>query len=179
MGWVIGMLASAAFAAMRDRTAKSSERRDLEPLDACAMSIVLVGVDGSRVSRAVDDATGGLGWSHVLFDPCRREGERSMVVDYTVRGGVHWSTLEPYARRRLEYIALDPVAAGETWGCIRSKLGRPFRPLDLVAGHSEAGSCVGLIVSCLPWSMQEAMRPLIVGPCISPNTIAAYFGVTS
>jgi hypothetical protein len=36
---------------------------------------------------------------------------------------------------------------------------------------------VGLIVGCLPWHLQQRLRAYQVGPCISPNTIAAFFGV--
>lgn len=178
MSWVVGALVSATAAAMRERATRVGERHDFEPRPACSMSIVLVGVDPeSRTSAAIDKATGSRGFSHVLFDPCRSHDGRALVVDYTMRHGVHWATLDAYAHRRIERVQLDAQTGLETWGCVRASLGKQFRTLELVAGNSEAGSCVGLIVRCLPWSLQEAMRPLVEGPCVSPNTLARFFGV--
>lgn len=179
MSWVVGALASAAFGLVRERQADRSQRVDHVPRPACTLSIVLVGVDASsRVSTAIDAATGRRGFSHVLFDPCRERDGTPLVVDYTMRRGVHWSSLDTYDGRRLERVELDAQTGLETWGCVRAHLGRPFRGVELAAGNAEAGSCVGLIVKCLPWSLQQAMVPLIEGPCVSPNTLARYFGVS-
>lgn len=179
MSWAIGLLASAAASAIRDRIVDDRERTEHERVDACTMGVVLVGRDDrSRVSIAIDAATGRRGWTHVLFDPCQEHDGERRFVDYTVARGVHWSTLAPYEGRALARVELDVVTASETWGCVRARLGRPFRALPLLAGHDTVGSCVGLIVHCLPWHMQRAMRVYQEGPCLSPNTLARYFGVS-
>jgi hypothetical protein len=146
----------------------------------CRVAIVLCGRDeSSAVSRTIDDMTGRRGFSHVYLDPCRVDahGQR-MVVGYTAAKGVHWSRADEYKpERRHVRIELEPTTAREVWGCVRSQLGRPMNIGALVLGVDSRATCVGLIVACLPWSMQEDLHALKIGPCISPNTIAEYFAL--
>lgn len=145
----------------------------------CNVAIVLVASDGSSVSRTIDAMTGGLGFSHCYVDPCRvDERGESMVVGYSVARGVHWQRASEYKpTRRHVRIELDARTGAEVWGCVRTRFGRPLRASAIAFGIDSASTCVGLVVSCLPYAMQQRMRRYQVGPCISPNTLAAFFGV--
>lgn len=156
------------------------KRDELGPVTSpCNLAIVLVGVDDSRISQQIDRMTGGLGFSHSYFDPCRVDeiGVRR-VVGYSVARGVHWADEDEYkSGRRKVRIELDATTGAEIWGCVRTRFGRPLRVSSLVLGVDSAATCVGLIVACLPYAMQQELRAVQVGPCISPNTLARYFGV--
>ncbi len=146
----------------------------------CKLAIVLVAADDSRISRTIDSMTGGRGFSHCYFDPCRVDelGNRR-VVGYSVARGVHWADANEYkSDRRQVRVELEERAGAEIWGCVRTRFGRPLRVSSLVLGVDSAATCVGLIVACLPYAMQQDLKAMQVGPCISPNTLAAYFGVT-
>lgn len=177
---VLSTLANMANAGASDRLILRGS--DLDPVADCRMAIVLVSADRTPTARAIDRVTGKGGWSHVYFDPCRQtpQGERR-VVAYTMREGVHWTDPATYKRagRVHARIDLDDRTATEIWGCVRARMGRPFRVSHLVAGVDSAATCVGLIVGCLPWAMQERLAKIKVGPCISPNTLATFFGVGS
>lgn len=176
----VASLTTMAAMAERDRLRPPSDVMDAVG-PTCAMAIVLVAADDSAIARAIDATTGRLGWSHVYFDPCVTDGDgRRRVIAYTVRDGVHWTDPNVYKSNRTHArIDLDPRTGGEILGCIRMRLGRPFRVSHLLRGIDSAATCVGLLVSCMPWKMQQELRAVQVGPCISPNTIAAYFGVPS
>jgi hypothetical protein len=177
---VTSALATCTVLAWRDRVGSRPEARvDHEIVDQCQVAIVLVGRDEeSIVSRTIDDATGALGFSHLLLDPCRVDGAgERQFVDYTSGRGVHWTTLEPYRHRRIVSIPLPEPLATEVWGCTRARLGQPMNVQALALGIEQHASCVGLIVSCLPWSMQRELHKRRVGPCVSPNTIALAYGV--
>jgi hypothetical protein len=175
-GWMLGGVASA----YRDRlTSRPRDRVDMQDVPQCRMAIVLLARDGSAVSRTIDDMTGKRGFSHVYLDPCRANaaGER-MVVGYTAARGVHWEReADNKPERGRARIELEPEVAREVWGCVRSRLGQPMNVTALVLGMDHRATCVGLIVACLPWEMQSQLHALKVGPCVSPNTIAEYFGV--
>lgn len=144
----------------------------------CRVSIVLVGVDPtSPISRTIDGMTGNLGFSHVYFDPCRAREGRHAVIDYTVARGVHWAPPQIYENRDRVRVALDERTGAELLGCVRTRIGRPLRVSALATGTDSAATCVGLIVACLPGDWQDALRSHVVGPCISPNTLASFFGV--
>lgn len=156
-----------------------TNRVEYHPVRECQIAIMLVASDGTPVARAIDASTGGLGWTHCFIDPCRvdAEGQR-MVLGYTVANGVHWATLEGYkSERKRARIELDARTGAEVWGCARARLGKPLRVSSLVLGVPSAATCVGLVVECLPFRMQQALRARQVGPCISPNTLAAFFGI--
>lgn len=177
---VAGAMVGAAARAYRDRlTSRPQDRTDLTPVEDCEVAIVLVGRDDKDpVSRAIDDMTGRRGFSHVLLDACRvDEHGRRVAVDYTVRHGVHWSTLDQYRHRRIVSIPLPFPIGLEVWGCVRAQLGRPMDVAAIALGIDTRASCVGLIVACLPWSMQEDLLALRRGPCVSPNTLAEYWGI--
>lgn len=150
------------------------------PLEQCSVSIVLVAVDPSdRVSVAVDRVTGRRGWSHCYVDPCRTRDGVVSIVDYTVRRGVHWSLPQRYASRERVAIRLDPVTASELWGCVRGRIGKAWDAGPLLVGQESAATCVGLVVACLPGAMRDRLEPLREGPCLSPNTLARFFGLTA
>jgi len=174
----LSSLGTIAAIAQTDRLPTS--RDELEAvLEPCRMAIVLVGIDGTRVSRTIDAMTGGLGWSHCYFDPCRRDAQgRRRVIGYTVAKGVHWADPATYKNgRKHARIELDATTGAEVWGCVRTRIGRPLRVSALVLGVPSAATCVGLVVGCLPWRIQERLRAMQKGPCISPNTLAAFYGV--
>lgn len=177
---IASSLATMTALAWRDRVgSRPDARTDHLEVGDCRVSIVLIGRDEeSAVSRAIDDVTGSLGFSHLLLDPCRVDAQqRRMFVDYTAARGVHWTTLQPYAHRRVVSIPLPDPLATEVWGCTRARLGQPMNVQALALGLDTRASCVGLIVSCLPWSMQRELHKRRVGPCVSPNTIALAYGV--
>lgn len=177
---VAGAMIGAVATALSDRlTSRPGDRMDMTELPGCTMAIVLLGRDGSAVSRTIDDMTGRLGFSHVYLDPCRVNGSgERMVVGYTATRGVHWERAAAYKpERRQARIDLEASTAREVWGCVRSQLGRPMNKTALALGIDSRATCVGLIVSCLPWSMQEDLHALKIGPCISPNTLAEYFAI--
>lgn len=177
---VAGMMLGSVAGALRDRlTSRPRDRVDMREVPGCTMAIVLLGRDDSAVSRTIDDMTGRRGFSHVYLDPCRMNaaGER-MVIGYTAAKGVHWERESNYKpKRRRARVELEPNTAREVWGCVRSRLGRPMNTTALMLGVDSPATCVGLIVACLPWSMQEDLHALKIGPCISPNTIAEYFAL--
>lgn len=153
-------------------------RVEHEAVRECQIAIVLVAADSTAVARAIDGATGGLGWSHCFIDPCRVDKGKRMVIGYTVANGVHWATLDGYkAERKRARIELDARTGAEVWGCARARLGKPLKVSSLVLGVPSAATCVGLVVECLPFRMQANLSARKVGPCISPNTLAAFFGV--
>lgn len=164
-----------------DRVARADP---LPPLDdsallgACTSALVLVGVDRSRVSRAINAVTGRDGFSHVYVDPCRTIDGKRLIVDYTVRRGVHWADPSTYVGRRRVRIELDATTAGELWGCVRARFGQPLRVAPLVFGRDSSATCIGLVVACLPSLLRANLEIHRVGPCISPNTLARFFGVT-
>lgn len=148
------------------------------PIAQCRVALVLVATDPrDPLSATIDDVTGNLGWSHVYVDPCMRiDGGRATIIDFDVRRGVHWSTDGVYAKRRRVRIELDPSTAAQVIGCVRARVRQPWSVETF--GIDESVNCVGMVVGCLPWDLQEKLRELQVGPCISPNTLAAFFGVT-
>lgn len=148
---------------------------DAAYVDGCTAALVVVGVDRrSPVSLAIDKVTGGGGYSHVYVDPCRAvDGER-VVLDYTVRRGVHWTSPDIYARRKLLRIELTPGDAAVLWACARERIGNPLRIKPLVFGRDSEDTCIGIVVACLPAQWRASLEAHRVGPCISPNTLAAY-----
>lgn len=150
------------------------------PVEDCRVSLGLVGVDSrSPISRSVDRYTGRRGFSHVFVDPCRSvDGVRS-IVNYTVTRGVHWAPASTYAGRRVELVELDEQTGRELWGCVRGRIGRPFALGPMAVAFPTAANCVGLVVSCLPGTLRAQLAPLIEGVCLSPNTLARYYGVAS
>lgn len=173
--------AMATIAAVAHADPLPSAVDELVPTDyPCNVAIVLVGVDGTRVAQTIDRLTGGGGFSHCYIDPCRVDEQgRRRVIGYTVANGVHWTDPATYKTgRRHVRVELDERTGAELWGCVRARIGRPLRVSSLLLGVDSAATCVGLVVGCLPLRLQQQLRELQVGPCISPNTLAAYFGVT-
>jgi hypothetical protein len=179
--WCLASLSTLGLVARRDALFSSDDPRDMQRADACDVAIVLVAVDpADPVSTAIDARTGRRGFSHVYVDPCRIEpgSGRRMVVGYSVARGVHWSYADKYkpTRDRVR-VRLDAATGSELWGCVRSRIGKPLHVESVVLGIDTASSCVGLIVTCLPFAVQAKLRALQEGPCVSPNTLARYFGV--
>lgn len=180
--WVYALasLSTLSVVARRDALFANTDRRDMHRADACDVAIVLLAVDpADPVSVAIDNRTGRRGFSHAYVDPCRVDDEgRSMVIGYTVARGVHWEYADRYKPTRARVrVKLDAVTGGELWGCVRARIGRPLQVESVVLGIDTASSCVGLIVACLPFAVQDKLRALQEGPCVSPNTLARYFGV--
>lgn len=159
------------------RTAsRDAHRVQTTPALSCRASLVLVGVDNDPLSRTIDDITGSLGFSHVYLDPCLAvDGERA-IIDFDVRRGVHWSTVDAYAHRPRRRVELPADLAQQILGCAQARIRQPLSIETF--GIDESVNCVGMILGCMPWALLEELRALQVGPCISPNTLAAYFEVT-
>jgi hypothetical protein len=168
--------ASVVAAEAWSRTASAADHRVAPALrPGCRGALVLVAVDTDPLSLAIDDLTGALGWSHVYLDPCVSIAGKPAILDFTVRRGVHWSSPDAYAKRERRRIELDPQTAAETIACAQARIRQPLSIETF--GIDEPINCVGMIVACLPWHAQEQLRALQVGPCVSPNTLAAFFGV--
>lgn len=147
------------------------------PADRCTSALVLVGVDRSPLSKAIDKLTGGRGFSHVYVDPCRVvDGERR-VVDYSVRHGVTWASPDVYRSRRRVRVELSPAASAMLWPCIRARMGRPLRILPLALAGDANATCIGLVLTCMPAEFRAMLEELREGPCVSPNTLARWAGV--
>lgn len=146
------------------------------PVPDCRPSLGLVRVDpASVVSKMVDRLTGSRGYSHVYVDPCRTIDGKRMVIDYTPLRGVHWAPVNVYANRQVDFVKLDDQQAMEVWGCVRSRIGRPFKVAPMVLAAPSVANCVGLVVSCMPGDIRRELDKLREGPCVSPNTLARYF----
>jgi hypothetical protein len=174
----ISSLTTIATMSANDPLPPPRDELDASP-SPCSIAIVLVRSDGSLVSRTIDAMTGGYGFSHVYVDPCRvnAQGE-SMVVGYSPRLGVHWQRAADYKPERVHVrVELDERTGAELWGCVRTRFGRPLKIGAIAMGLDSAGTCVGLVVGCLPMRLQDELRKLQIGPCISPNTLAAYYGL--
>lgn len=172
---VIGALTTVAAAVRAD--AMPYEADDGTPVPDCRVAVVLVATDpASWVSRLVDRVTGNRGYSHVYIDPCRAKG-RDDIIDFTPMRGVHWSTSKKYEGRPRVRFELDGDDASALWGCVRARIGHAWRLPIMLGPRESAATCVGLAASCMPSTMRSQLESLREGPCLSPNTLARYFGV--
>lgn len=145
----------------------------------CQIAIVLVASDDTFVARRIDEMTGKGGWTHVYLDTCDiDEAGEPVAISYTLARGVHRMDPRVYKSDRKQVrIVLDPSTAYQVAQCVRARVGAPFRLLDLLRGVESEGTCVGLVTSCMPAWLRERIESVKVGPCVSPNAIATYFGV--
>jgi hypothetical protein len=138
-------------------------------------TLVLVASDGSTISKAIDDATGALGFSHCYLDFGHSLEDGPHIIDYQPGQGVHYAPADRYdARRRATVQFRGPIAC-ELWGCVRGKLGQPFDAAGILVGSSTLGTCAGLVFGCLPADVQRGV--FRIGRTVSPNDFARFFAV--
>lgn len=153
-------------------------QRDYMAQGHCEVSLVIVGTDpDSLASRTVDALTGRRGFSHVYLDLCLEVDGRHRVVDYSIENGVHFAMPDAYAARRRVWITLPPQRGADLWSCVKGRMARPLRVMPLALGNVE-DTCIGLVVACMPADFRTELEALREGPCVSPNTLARWAGVT-
>lgn len=151
-----------------------------QPLQRCNFKIVLLEPDeSSPLSKAVNQWTGGFGFSHAYLDACRvdRQGN-PLVIDYQPGRGVHWARSSQYYHRRSASIVLHGRLGQEVFECVSSKLGEPFRILPLLRLRDSASNCSGLLIHCLPPSFRRFLQTQSARSCLMPNDLARLFGLS-
>lgn len=148
-------------------------------LVACAPGLVFFGPRADSVaSRAIDAGTGGLGFSHVAVQGCEvGPGGVPLLVDCTPGRGVHRRPESDYGDRPRGRLLLTGPLAGELYGCARAKVGADYGPFPGAGGYL----CAQMALDCLPAELRtratSAVRFAGPGGIVSPNQLAASFGV--
>lgn len=159
---------------------------------------LLIFVPRNLISRMIDDATGGYGYSHVTVDCGEVDGAtgKRVMFESMQNSVVHRSFQDEYGPRAFLRIPLEglPVDRQEFYECIRSKLGEAYDKEDALtwgALHDPAKQiCTGLAVHCLPdWMKEEIIQAHRLGLLsrlavsihpselwVSPNGFCEYFG---
>lgn len=147
---------------------------------ACSIGLVFFGPGRSMSSRAIDAATGGLGFSHVAIQGCEvGPGGAPLLIDCQAGYGVHRRPeSDPlYSGRPRARALLVGPGASEMYGCARAKVGADFAP----SGDRGGYLCSQLALECLPASLRgrvaDFSRYAGPGGVVSPNQIAAALGV--
>lgn len=173
-----GCLCALSWASVQADVPEQSELPCSEPdrLPLAPVTLVLVAADDSALSQRIDEATGGLGFSHCFLDVGHRmpDGER-VIVDYQPGAGVHYAHASAYGSRGRASIRLRGDVGQQVYGCVRSRIGQPFDAAGLAMGRTTIATCAGLVWGCLPPAIRCSMGA--PGRPISPNDYAAHFGV--
>jgi hypothetical protein len=132
-----------------------------------------------RDTRAVDWATGRLGYGHVALAGGETDDfGRTLVVDSsTVTGGVYRRPLLDVVRRsRFRVLELEDCAG--CYGRALEHLGEPYDFRALVGFRPRAGywTCSGLVHACLPGQLRVRVKPWRAGWSVAPNDIVRAFG---
>lgn len=132
----------------------------------CVVSIYLLEA-ADVVGRAVDLATGGDGFSHVVAGGCEVDAEgEPLVYDCRPGEGVTLVPLTRYRGRRAVVLELTGCDGAELAGGLRASLGRRYA----VSGSLH---CATLVCDALPRALRERVRS--AGSC-SPNALARAMG---
>jgi hypothetical protein len=145
---------------------------------SCGVSIVLVEPDA--VSRIIDAATGGHGFSHVVVDGCEVDGEgRPLLIDCQPGLGVARVPESTYAGRGRVRVWMPLCEGRELYGCVRALVGQPYDLLGLVMpkqGLAGGLICSQLVYECLPRRLQALVPPWPRDRPVAPNDLARAFG---
>lgn len=180
---------------------KPDPARPAGPFKLQAGSLIadlLLYVPRNLISRMIDDATGGYGYSHVTIDSGEVDEATGKRVMFESMPGttVHRSFQDEYGGRAFLRIPLAGLGIGpqEFYTCAESKLGEAYDDEDALtwgALHDPAKEiCTGLVVHCLPEWMQadiaQAHRLGLLSRLavsshphelwVSPNGFGEYFG---
>jgi hypothetical protein len=147
-------------------------------------------IDESSDERAINDATGGYGFSHVVLDAGEYDAEtmEPLVIDCRPGSGVHRRPLSYYDGRGRVRVELPPTVGEGAYGYARAKIGQAFDSLGMAFGSdSTATYCSKLIWESLPQSYRGEILAVCkaelcgwhaaVNPHPSPNQLALAFGV--
>lgn len=158
-GLVVGFLAACAMGRKRRRIT-------IEALPRCTGYVVLFAPNDAS-SRALDRATGGLGYSHAALDLCvQAEDGSRQLVDCTILRGVHLAPWSNYAGRACAMVPLEAAETAEARGAARQLYGKPW-------GYAPGGwTCADFVFECLPSAFDlEIARP------VTANGLARALGV--
>ena len=174
LGFMAAVLAATSIG-RRQPVQTADVRRD------CAVSILLIERDGLALSRAVDQASGAIGFSHVAWDACESIDGEPVGIDCRPGYGVHRRPLADILKgRRHVRIFLPFIEGREAYGCARSRVGESYDGLAFFVtsggGRRRGTICSELIWECLPQSLRERV-PIPDGRPVAPNDIAAAFGI--
>lgn len=150
----------------------------------CAVSLVLLAADkGDGVLTAIDNVSGGRGFSHCYWDTCEYDSQgRHLVIDCEPAEGVRYVPKETHVKggRREVRIIFEGEDAAEAYGCARGKVGLPYDLMALVLPHGDQRkgvTCSSFIYQCLPRRFRMQLDAIRDGRLISPNLIAESFGI--
>jgi len=148
----------------------------------CAVSILLIERDSLALSRGIDSASGGLGFSHVAWDACESIGGVPVGIDCRPGFGVHRRPIADILKGRRHVRIFLPLLDGkEAYGCARSRVGESYDGLSLFmttgGGRRRGTICSELVWECLPEILRSQI-PIPDGRPVAPNDIARAFGIT-
>ncbi len=148
---------------------------------SCSVSVLLIERDRVPLSRAIDLASGGLGFSHAAWDACEEVGGIPVGIDCRPGQGVHRRPLvDIVGSRRFVRVVLPLSEGREAYGCARARVGERYDGLAFFVNAPRARRrgtiCSELVFDCLPESLR-ARVDFPAGRPVSPNDLARAFGV--
>lgn len=155
------------------------------PRLSCAVTLLFF-EPWTDAGRLIDEATGGLGYSHVAVDACEQHDGEPMIFDCQVGEGVTRSPRARYHGRGVRTVTLASSEGAELRACLAAKVGKPYELGGLFGlGGEEAITCANAVASCLPQRLRELVRgtpargwSAAMNPdLMSANRIAEAFGV--
>lgn len=177
-GVVSGVVATMLVLALTRRTARGGQPvATVRP--SCPVSIVLFEPVSLR-GRALDEATGGQGFCHVVIDGCEDDPHgRPLLIDCHPGLGVGRVLASKYDGRPRARVLLPAAEGRELYGCARAHVGLPYDALGLVVpadGPTHGVICSQFVYECLPLSLRELVPPWPATRAIAPNDLARAFG---
>ena len=146
----------------------------------CGVCIMFLSPVNTPLSKAIDEKTGKLGFSHCAIDACEvDENGVRVCIDCTIGKGVYRAPVsEVTAGRKCVRVFLPLIEGQETYGCARSKVGQRYS-ISAMAGASwgTGTTCAEMVADCLPARIGQAITRPADRP-LAPNDIARFFGVT-
>lgn len=131
-------------------------------------------------SRAIDEATGGGGYSHALLETCElgADGE-PLAIECRVGEGVVRVPLEDalarYEGRPWARVVFTGGDGRELYGCARARVGSRYDAMDVVVEHGLTDhtgiTCSALVGECLPSALRaRVLATPATGPLAALNT---------
>lgn len=164
---------------------------------------LLLFVPRNEVSRTINNLTGRYGYSHLAID-CGEVDEpsgRRVMIEATVRAGVHYSFQDEYGSRPFVRIPLRKIGLDvqRFCQCVHTRVGDKFDDLEAITlgilDNPARQICSDLVTVCLPEKMRaeiaRAHRRAVIHPLsavkdekpgpgfrlfMSPNGFAEFLG---
>ena len=148
---------------------------------SCSVSILLLERDRVPLSKAIDIASGGLGFSHAAWDACEDVDGVPVGIDCRPGQGVHRRPISDIVgKRRVVRVVLPLHEGREAYGCARARVGEAYDGLALFLAAENARRrgtlCSELVFDCLPSSLRARVS-VPKGRPVAPNDLARAFGV--